>query len=120
MRDTVVASDYMSNWMYLAIAICAEVVATSALKASDGFSKFGPSMLVLAGYSVAFFCMSLTLRTIPLGVVYAIWAGSGMALIGLVGWVLFGQRIDTAGIVGIALIVLGVVVINVFSKSAVH
>ena len=105
--------------MYLGIAICAEVIGTSALKASEGMTKW-PALLVVAGYGTAFYFMSLTLRTMPVGIVYAIWSGVGIALIALVGWILFGQRLDTAGILGILLIVLGVVVINVFSNTTAH
>jgi small multidrug resistance pump len=110
----------MSNWIYLAVAICAEVIATSALKASEGFAKFWPSVLVVIGYAVAFYCLSLTLRTIPVGTAYAVWSGLGVALIVFIGWFLFDQRIDIAGMIGMALIVLGVLVINLFSKSAAH
>ena len=110
----------MSNWIYLSVAICAEVIATSALKASEGFSKFWPCVLVVTGYAVAFYCLSLTLRTIPVGTAYAVWSGLGVALIVLIGWLVFDQRIDTAGMIGMTLIVLGVLVINLFSKSAVH
>lgn len=105
-------------WLYLAIAIVSEVIATSALKASDGFSRLGPSLLVVAGYAIAFACLSLTLRTIPVGVAYAIWSGVGIALIALIGWLAFGQSLDLAAIVGLALIVAGVIVLNVFSRSA--
>jgi small multidrug resistance pump len=105
--------------MYLVVAICAEVIGTSALKASDGFTKW-PSVLVIAGYGAAFYFMSLTLKTLPVGIVYAIWSGVGTALIALVGWLVFGQRLDTGGIVGILLIMLGVAVINVFSASTPH
>lgn len=110
----------MNNWTYLTIAICAEVAATSGLKTSEGFSKLWPSVLVIAGYTISFYCLSLTLRTIPVGIAYAIWSGVGVALIALIGWLLFDQRIDTAGILGMALIVLGVLVINPFSKNAAH
>lgn len=107
----------MQAWLYLAIAIVSEVIATSALKASDGFSRLAPSLVVVAGYAIAFWCLSLTLRTIPVGVAYAIWSGVGIALIALIGWVLFGQSLDAAALVGLALIVAGVVVLQLFSKS---
>ncbi|MGE0274688.1 MAG: multidrug efflux SMR transporter [Nitrospiraceae bacterium] len=110
----------MNNWTYLTIAICAEVAATSALKTSEGFSKLWPSVLVITGYTISFYCLSLTLRTIPVGIAYAIWSGVGVALIALIGWLLFDQRIDTAGILGMVLIVLGVLVINLFSKNAAY
>lgn len=105
------------NWLYLGIAIVAEVVATSALKASDGFSRAIPSLVVVVGYSIAFYCLSLTLRTIPVGVAYAIWSGVGITLIALIGWRVYGQALDAPAMIGMTLIVAGVVVLNVFSKS---
>lgn len=110
----------MKQWVYLAVAIVAEVAATSALKASDGFTRPWPSLLVVAGYAAAFFFMSLTLRSLPVGVVYAIWSGVGVVLIALVGWWLFDQRLDAGAIAGMALIVAGIVVMNVFSRSMPH
>ncbi|WP_429886362.1 SMR family transporter [Geoalkalibacter halelectricus] len=110
----------MQQWIFLSVAIISEVVATSALKASDGFSRLWPSLIVITGYGAAFFFLSLTLRTIPVGVAYAIWAGAGIALIALVSWLIFGQTLDTPAIIGLLLIVAGVVVINVFSKSVPH
>ncbi len=107
-------------YAYLAIAIVAEVVATSALKASEGFSKIAPSILVVAGYSVAFYCLSLTLKVIPVGVAYAIWSGAGVFLIAAVGWLVFRQTLDLPAIIGMSLIVAGVVVMQVFSKSTGH
>jgi small multidrug resistance pump len=108
------------NWLYLTIAIVCEVVATSALKASEGFSRLGPSALVVVGYGAAFYFLSLTLRSIPVGVAYSVWSGLGVVLITLVGWWLFGQKLDAAAFVGIGLIAAGVVVLNVFSKSTGH
>lgn len=105
------------DWFYLAIAIVSEVMATSALKATEGFSRLIPSVLVVIGYGSAFYFLSLTLRSIPLGVAYAIWSGVGIALVSLVGWLLYRQSIDMAGGVGMALIVSGVLVINLFSRS---
>jgi len=107
------------HWLYLAIAIVSEVVATSALKAADGFTRLGPSVLVVVGYASAFYFLSLTLRSIPLGIVYAIWAGVGIALIALVGWIVYHQVLDLWALLGIGLIVAGVVVLNVFSKTTV-
>ena len=106
--------------MYLAVAIVAEVIATSALKASEGFSRFVPSLVVVAGYGIAFFCLSLTLRTIPVGIVYAIWSGVGIVLIALAGYFVFGQVLDAPALIGMGLIVAGVLVINLFSRSAVQ
>ena len=101
-------------WIYLAIAIVCEVVATSALKASDGFTRLTPSVIVVLGYVVSFYCLSLTLRTIPVGIVYAIWSGVGIVLISTVGWLLFGQTLSWAAMLGMAFITLGVVILNVF------
>jgi len=108
------------HWLYLMIAIAAEVVGTSSLKASEGFTKPMPSIVVLAGYGTAFFFLSLTLKAMPVGVAYAVWSGVGVALIGLIGWLFFGQKLDAAAVLGMALIVAGVVVLNLFSKVAAH
>lgn len=110
----------MKNWLFLGVAITAEVVATSSLKASAGFTKFWPSVLVILGYAIAFYFLSLTLKAIPVGIAYAIWAGLGIVLISVAGWLILGQKLDFASIIGMALIVAGVVVINVFSKISVH
>ena len=108
------------GYLYLAVAIIAEVIATSALKASDEFSKLVPSVIVVVGYGVAFYCLSMVLKTIPVGVAYAVWSGLGIVLISIVGLVMFGQKLDLAAIVGMVLIVSGVVVMNVFSKTVGH
>ena len=108
------------HWLYLAIAIVAEVVATSFLKASAQFTKPLPSLAVVVGYGLAFFFLSRTLEDIPVGIGYAIWSGAGITLIAIIGWVFFGQKLDAAAIVGMALIVAGVVVLNLFSKSTAH
>lgn len=110
----------MKQWLFLSVAIVSEVVATSALKASNGFTHLWPSLLVVAGYGIAFFFLSLTLRTIPVGVAYAVWSGAGIVLITLVGWLVFGQSLDTPALIGLTLILAGVVVLQAFSKSAVH
>ena len=110
----------MSNYVFLAIAIIAEVIATSALKASQSFTELLPSILVIAGYGVAFYCLSLTLRTIPVGIAYAIWSGAGIVLVSLIGFALYGQKLDVWAMVGIGLIIAGVMVINLLSKSAAH
>lgn len=107
----------MSKWLLLSVAIVAEVVATSSLKASEGFTKLGPSVLVVVGYAAAFYFLSLTLKTIPVGIAYAVWSGAGVALIALIGWIFYDQALDTAAIVGMLLIVSGVVVLNGFSSS---
>jgi small multidrug resistance pump len=108
------------SYLYLAIAILAEVVATSALKAAEGFSRLGPSLVVAAGYATAFYFLSLTLRTIPVGVAYAIWSGVGILLIAAAGWFLYGQALDMPAVVGLALIVAGVLVVNLFSETMRH
>lgn len=108
------------HWLYLAVAIVFEVVGTSALKASDGFSRLWPSALVVVCYAAAFYFLSLTLKTVPVGVAYAIWSGVGVVLIALIAWALYGQALDLAAIIGMALIVAGVVVLNLFSKAAPH
>lgn len=107
-------------WLYLFIAVAAEVVGTSALKPSEGFTKLGPSAVVAAGYVLAFYFLSRTLDTIPVGVAYAVWSGVGIVLISLIGWLAFKQTLDAAALVGISLILAGVIVINTLSKSAVH
>lgn len=108
------------KYMYLMIAIIAEVVGTSYMKESNGFTKLWPSVLTVVGYGVAFYFLSLTLREIPVGMAYAIWSGAGIVLISLVAWLWHGQRLDTPAILGMALIVAGVVIMNVFSKVSVH
>ncbi|MBA3998359.1 MAG: QacE family quaternary ammonium compound efflux SMR transporter [Candidatus Accumulibacter sp.] len=110
----------MKHWLFLSAAILAEVVGTSALKSSEGFSKPWPSLLVVVAYGAAFFLLSLTLRTIPVAVAYAVWSGAGIVLIALAGWLLFGQRLDAPALLGIGLIVAGVVVLNVFSRAVAH
>jgi small multidrug resistance pump len=106
------------TWIYLCIAIVAEVIATSFLKLSDGFTRAGPSVLVVLGYGFAFFFLSLALRTIPVGVAYAVWAGAGIMLVTLIGWLAFDQRLDAAGFLGIGLILSGVLVLRLFSTGA--
>ena len=108
------------NWVYLGIAIVSEVIGTSALKSSESFTRLYPSLVVLVGYLLSFYALSLTLETIPVGVAYAVWSGVGIILVSLVGLLVYGQKLDLAALVGIALIAAGVVVLNFFSKSAVH
>ncbi|MDY0163347.1 DMT family transporter [Desulfobotulus sp.] len=110
----------MKNWFFLFIAIIAEVIATSALKMSDGFTKLWPVMVVALGYGLAFYFLSLTLRTIPIGIAYAVWSGVGIVLISFIGWLVFGQKLDLFAVIGITLIISGVLVLNVFSKSVAH
>lgn len=109
----------MNHWLYLSVAIVAEVIATSSLKASNGFTKLWPSLVVVVGYGAAFYFLSLTLRTIPVGVAYAVWSGLGIVLVTLIAFLIYGQTLDLAGVIGIGLIIAGVLVLNVFSKTVV-
>lgn len=106
------------HYFYLAIAIIGEIVATSALKASNEFSNLIPSLIVIIGYVVAFYCLMLSLRTIPVGIAYAIWAGVGIIIVPFIAYILYRQALDLPAIIGIALIVSGVIVIQLFSKTA--
>ncbi len=108
------------NYLYLAIAIVAEVIATSFLKQSEGFARPVPTATMAAGYIVAFYCLSLALRGIPTGVAYAIWSGVGIVLIAGIAWLFQGQKLDLPAMIGIALIMAGVLVMNLFSKVAGH
>lgn len=108
------------HWFYLTIAIVAEVIATSALKAADGLTQLVPSIIVVIGYGLAFFFLSLTLRSIPLGVAYALWSGIGIALISLAGWMIYGQTLDAAALIGIGLILTGTVILFGLSKTIPH
>lgn len=110
----------MRNWFFLTVAIVSEVIATSALKQSRGFSQLIPSVIVIVGCGVSFFSLSLTLRTIPVGIAYAVWSGAGVALISIIGWLIFQQKLDVPAVIGISLIVSGVAVLNLFSRSAAH
>jgi small multidrug resistance pump len=106
--------------MYLAISIVAEVIATSALKASEGFTRLAPSAVVAIGYAISFYFLSLTLRALSVGIVYAIWSGVGIILISAIGWVLYGQKLDAAALAGMSLIIAGVVIVNLLSSSTGH
>jgi small multidrug resistance pump len=110
----------MQTYLFLIIAIVAEVIGTSALKASQGFSQVLPSIVVVVGYGVAFYFLSLTLRTFPVGLAYAIWSGAGIVLVSAAGWVLYGQRLDLWGFIGVGFIIAGVLIVNLLSKSAAH
>ncbi len=107
----------MTAYTWLAIAIVAEVIATSTMRATQGFTRIGPSLVTVAGYAVAFYCLSLALRTLPTGIAYAIWSGVGIVLVACIAWGWQGQRLDAPAMLGIALILAGVVVMNLFSKS---
>ena len=110
----------LTPWTWLVIAIVAEVIATSALRASNGFTRLVPSVIVVAGYALAFYGLSLTLRSIPVGIVYAVWSGVGIVLITLVAMALYRQVPDLPAVFGLGLIVAGVVVLNLFSKMQAH
>lgn len=106
--------------LYLIVAIAFEVVATTALKQSDGFSRLAPSLIAIIGYGFAFYFLSLTLRVMPVGIMYAIWSGAGIVLITALGWLVFKQQLDLPALIGMALIIAGVVIINLFSKTMAH
>ena len=110
----------MTAYTWLAIAIVAEVIATSTMRATAGFTKLAPSLVTVAGYVVAVYCLSLALRTMPTGIAYAIWAGGGIVLVAGIAWGWQGQRLDGPGMLGMALIIAGVIVMNLFSKSVAH
>lgn len=107
-------------WLYLAVAILFETIGTTALKASDGFTRAWPSLVVVVAYALSFWLLALVLRVIPVGVAYAIWSGLGICLIAGIGWLLFGQRLDLPAILGIGLIMAGILIINLFSRSTGH
>lgn len=109
----------LNGYAWLGIAIVAEVIATTALKASEGFSRLVPSAITVAGYGVAFYCLSHSMRTVPVGIGYAIWSGIGIVLITLLAWLLFKQRLDLPAVLGMGLILAGVLVINLYSKAVV-
>ncbi|HVL10535.1 MAG TPA: SMR family transporter [Burkholderiaceae bacterium] len=108
----------MKVWLFLVIAIVAEVIATSCLKSSEGFTRLLPSVATIVGYAIAFFFLSLALKAIPVGIAYAIWSGVGILLISTIGWLLFKQSLDTPALLGMALILSGVLIINLFSTSS--
>lgn len=107
-------------YLYLVLAVGFEVIGTAALQASEQFTRPKPLVLTAIGYAAAFYFLSLVLRTMPVGIAYAIWSGFGVILITMVGLVWFGQRLDLPAVIGLGLIVAGVAVINLFSKAAVH
>ncbi len=108
------------TYVFLAVAIIAEIVATTMLKATEGFSRLIPSIIVIVMYAVAFYCLSLVLRAMPVGVAYAIWCGLGVFLVSVVCAYVYKQIPDTPAMIGMGLIILGVVVINIFSKTVTH
>lgn len=110
----------MNNYLYLALAIIAETMATTALKMSEQFTRPLPSVVVVIGYAAAFYLLSLSLRTIPIGVAYAVWSAVGIVLVTVAGMVMFKQVPDLPAVIGLLLIIAGVVTINVFSKMSAH
>ncbi|WP_165675183.1 DMT family transporter [Metapseudomonas otitidis] len=110
----------MTGYIYLAIAIAAEVVATTSMKAVDGFNKPLPLVLVIGGYAIAFWMLTMVVKTIPVGIAYAIWAGLGIVLVSIAALVIYQQKLDLPAVVGMGMIVSGVVVIQVFSSSTGH
>lgn len=108
------------HYIYLVIAIVAETIGTTALQASEQFSRLWPSILVVVAYGISFFMMALALKFMPVGIVYAIWSGLGIVLIAIIGFLMFGQRLDLPALLGLSLIILGILIIHLFSKSAVH
>ena len=110
----------MNHWLALAIAVVAEVIGTTALKASSEFTRLVPSLIVVVGYGTAFYFMSISLRVLPVGIMYAIWSGMGIVLVSIIGWVVYRQVLDVPAMIGMGLIIAGAIVINVFSKSVVH
>lgn len=108
------------HYLFLLVAIVAEVIATSFLRKTEGFTRLVPSLVVVAGYATAFYSLTRVLTVLPVGVVYAIWSGVGIVLVSGVAWVWFRQSLDAPALIGIGLIIAGVVVINLFSKSSAH
>ena len=107
-------------YLYLAIAVAFETIGTSAMQASQQFTRLWPSVLVIVGYAISFYFMALTLRYMPVGIVYALWSGLGIILIALIGYAVFGQKLDLPAIAGLGLIIAGIVVIQLFSNSTAH
>ncbi len=107
-------------YLYLLLAIAAETVGTTALQASQQFTRLGPSVLVVLGYGLAFYLLSLSLREIPVGIAYAMWSGLGIVFIAAIGMIVFGQRLDLPAVIGILMILAGILVIQLFSKTNTH
>lgn len=110
----------MNTWIIIFVAILGEVVATTSLKLSEGFTKLVPSIVVVVGYAIAFYCLSITLKSIPLGIAYAVWSGLGIVTVSILGWIVFGQKLDTWALLGMLLIISGVLILNLLSKTAAH
>lgn len=107
-------------YIALVIAILCEVVATSSLKAADGFTRLAPSAVVIVGYALSLYFLSVSLRAIPVGAAYAVWSGLGTVAIAVLGWKIYGQSLDLAAVIGIGLIIAGVLVLNLMSSSVSH
>lgn len=110
----------LKYWLFLLAAIISEVTATSSLKASAGFTKIMPSVVVVVGYALSFYFLSLVLKAIPIGIAYAVWAGLGIVLLAVVGWMVFGQASDAPALLGMALILAGIIIMNIFSNTVSH
>ncbi len=108
------------HYVYLMLAVAAETVGTSALQASQQFTRLWPSVLVIVAYAISFWLLALTLKYMPVGVVYALWSGLGIVFIAMIGYFVFGQKLDPAAIIGLTMIIAGIVVIQVFSSSVTH
>jgi small multidrug resistance pump len=108
------------SYLYLTFAIIAEVIATSSLRATEEFTKPLPTLIMVAGYGVAFYFMTLALRSLPLGITYAVWSGLGIVLISIIGIIFYNEKLDLAATFGMGLIILGVMVIHLFSKTIKH
>jgi small multidrug resistance pump len=109
-----------AHFITLIVAVIFETIGTTALQASQQFTKLGPSIIVVIAYAAAFYLLALTLKTMPVGIMYAIWSGSGIVLIAVIGWVVFRQTLDWPAVLGMALILAGIVIIQMFSKSTTH
>ncbi|MBM3617140.1 MAG: QacE family quaternary ammonium compound efflux SMR transporter [Alphaproteobacteria bacterium] len=109
-----------THYVYLLISVVAEVIGTSTLKATEEFTRFWPTALMVVCYGIAFYSMTHVMKVLPIGITYAIWSGLGIVLVSLISWIYYGQKLDMAAIAGIALIITGVLVINLFSKSSAH
>lgn len=108
------------KYLFLFIAILSEVIATSALKQAESFTKLWPSVIVVVGYGIAFYFLSLTLKSMPIGIAYAVWSGVGIVLVSAIGAIIYKQALDLPAVIGLSLIIAGVIVVNVFSKTSAH
>lgn len=108
------------HYIYLIIAVAAETIGTTALQASQQFSRLGPSLIVLVAYGFSFYMMGLTLKFMPVGIVYAIWSGLGILLIAVIAYLVFGQRLDLPAVIGMGMIMTGIIIIHLFSKTSGH